>query len=212
MNKLSLASMMAAAAAISLAASNSASAGILFQSIPDLTAPPEAGWCSGCADQDLFRVYDVFTLSSAATLGSISFDVATDFGPGPSQPINLTISADVGGVPGSTYLDETLTGTFVNAAFETSIVTFAGSGTALAAGSYFISFFADNLGVLGYAGGGGKLITRTHGFSIAHDDSAGFVINSAGGVPEPSAWAMMLVGFGGLGIAMRSRRKLAAAA
>jgi len=31
-------------------------------------------------------------------------------------------------------------------------------------------------------------------------------------VPEPATWAMMLVGFGGLGAAMRSRRKLAAAA
>jgi hypothetical protein len=27
------------------------------------------------------------------------------------------------------------------------------------------------------------------------------------GVPEPATWAMMLVGFGGLGLAMRSRRK-----
>ena len=30
-------------------------------------------------------------------------------------------------------------------------------------------------------------------------------------VPEPSTWAMMLVGFGGLGVAMRSRRRPAAA-
>jgi hypothetical protein len=30
-------------------------------------------------------------------------------------------------------------------------------------------------------------------------------------VPEPAAWAMMLVGFGGVGAAMRSRRKMAAA-
>jgi hypothetical protein len=28
-------------------------------------------------------------------------------------------------------------------------------------------------------------------------------------VPEPATWAVMLVGFGGLGVAMRSRRKLA---
>ena len=32
-----------------------------------------------------------------------------------------------------------------------------------------------------------------------------------GVVPEPATWAMMLVGFGGLGAAMRSRRRLAAA-
>jgi hypothetical protein len=32
-------------------------------------------------------------------------------------------------------------------------------------------------------------------------------------VPEPSTWAMMLIGFGGLGVdAFRSRRKAAAAA
>jgi hypothetical protein len=30
-------------------------------------------------------------------------------------------------------------------------------------------------------------------------------------VPEPASWAMMLVGFGGLGVAMRSRRKMATA-
>lgn len=32
------------------------------------------------------------------------------------------------------------------------------------------------------------------------------------GVPEPATWAMMLMGFGGLGAAMRSRRKRAAVA
>ena len=35
---------------------------------------------------------------------------------------------------------------------------------------------------------------------------------TSGAVPEPATWAMMLVGFGGLGAAMRSRRKQAAAA
>jgi hypothetical protein len=35
---------------------------------------------------------------------------------------------------------------------------------------------------------------------------------SIGGVPEPAAWALMLVGFGGIGAAMRSSRKVATAA
>jgi hypothetical protein len=35
---------------------------------------------------------------------------------------------------------------------------------------------------------------------------------SISAVPEPATWAMMLVGFGGMGVAMRSRRKQAVAA
>jgi len=49
----------------------------------------------------------------------------------------------------------------------------------------------------------------------ASKGNAGYLlVNFTGGmeVPEPSTWAMMLVGFGGLGAAMRSRRKLAAIA
>ena len=33
-----------------------------------------------------------------------------------------------------------------------------------------------------------------------------------GAVPEPASWAMMIVGFGGVGAAMRRRRTLTAAA
>ncbi len=35
--------------------------------------------------------------------------------------------------------------------------------------------------------------------------------NGATGVPEPASWALMLVGFGGLGVALRSRRRTAIA-
>jgi hypothetical protein len=42
-------------------------------------------------------------------------------------------------------------------------------------------------------------------YTLVHDDARG-------AVPEPTTWALMLVGFGGLGAALRSRRRPALAA
>jgi hypothetical protein len=42
--------------------------------------------------------------------------------------------------------------------------------------------------------------------SLAAGDFITLSPNIAGGVPEPSSWAMMLVGFGGLGAAIRGAR------
>lgn len=36
------------------------------------------------------------------------------------------------------------------------------------------------------------------------------VVSVAGAVPEPATWALMLLGFGGIGVAMRRRRRFAA--
>jgi PEP-CTERM motif len=38
-------------------------------------------------------------------------------------------------------------------------------------------------------------------------ESAGGIIIGVGGVPEPAAWALMIVGFGGVGAALRARRR-----
>ncbi len=45
-------------------------------------------------------------------------------------------------------------------------------------------------------------------------DAPGFLsgVGAAGGVPEPGAWALLLLGFGGVGAALRRRRAVAFAA
>ena len=46
--------------------------------------------------------------------------------------------------------------------------------------------------------------------SIKFSDGGTFTLSgAAGAVPEPATWALMLLGFGGIGVAMRRRRQLA---
>jgi len=62
------------------------------------------------------------------------------------------------------------------------------------------------LTVVGSSGGEGSY-SGTIAFS-----SVGPVLGGGGGVPEPAAWGLMVVGFGGLGAMLRSKRRLAATA
>lgn len=47
-----------------------------------------------------------------------------------------------------------------------------------------------------------QLYLNTQGFSV------GVLIPGVGTVPEPASWAMMLLGFAGIGVALRRRRQL----
>src|SRR5207248_1709645 len=47
------------------------------------------------------------------------------------------------------------------------------------------------------------------GYENFNSVAVGLYDNSVGGVPEPTSWALMLVGFGGLGAMLRRTRRLA---
>ncbi len=75
------------------------------------------------------------------------------------------------------------------------------------------SFFGDN--VIDLGSDLGPVVDLTFGYTLVADGSGGFGFDLAvgGAVPEPSTWAMMLVGFAGLGFAgYRSARRQAAVA
>lgn len=57
------------------------------------------------------------------------------------------------------------------------------------------------VGIVGNSSTGGQFIGL---------DNVSIAPVAGGGVPEPASWAMMLAGFGAMGLAMRRRRKVAA--
>jgi hypothetical protein len=48
------------------------------------------------------------------------------------------------------------------------------------------------------------------GFSLAFSPGVGNTLPPTGGIPEPSTWALMILGFGATGAAIRSRRRVPA--
>ena len=111
------------------------------------------------------------------------------FGPG-----NYTLSFDLGGNARGD-LDKTTVITL--GSFSQSITLSSGAPLALQS----FSFHTTTGGQLSFADLAGG------------NQNIGNILDnvSLSAVPEPASWAMMLVGFGGLGVAMRSRRKQARA-
>lgn len=90
----------------------------------------------------------------------------------------------------------------------------------LGPGSYAVIFGSGQFGATGFAGlgslndpvGSPTLIRSffSDSWDSFSDTGVRFVVEGAA-LPEPTIWAMMVVGFGALGMAMRSRQKLASA-
>jgi len=69
-----------------------------------------------------------------------------------------------------------------------------------------------NSSILGFTGSdisiqNGVLQLNFAGTAWARNSTANIALDTASAVPEPGTWAMMLLGFGAMGAAMRSRRR-----
>jgi hypothetical protein len=180
--------------------SSASSAAVIYQSIPDLTGAPSLNsWCSGCGG--VLQVFDSFTLASNANVESIQFDVDTIFG-GPAQPITLSIYGHNSGQPSSGIFTETSTGSFVNTLNGTSIVTHP-FDLSLTAGTYWISYFADDLGIPAYGSSGSLRQLYPDGTYVLRNSSSGFRLESLD-VPEPTSLSLLCAGILGL-LAFRRR-------
>lgn len=78
-------------------------------------------------------------------------------------------------------------------------------------GTFFTNITDSQHGRINFTGGLADGSTAFFGLEEPLD-SASFTVTGVGGVPEPAAWALMLIGFFGVGGMVRSRRLAAAVA
>ena len=178
----------------------------LFQSVPDLTGPTyPSGICSACLGS--FRAFDTFTLTSNSEIDAVTVSLY-------GYPFPVSVNLSIWGISGGLPTDQLYSQTFAPSDFtsvvypDRAIVTVNPTALLLLAGTYDISFYnPDGLALESYSGGSGLLYQEGHGLVVGA--SAGFVLSGdtvTVGVPEPSTWAMMLIGFAGIGFAAYRRR------
>jgi hypothetical protein len=216
-----------AAAAVSFA--GAASANTIFDNPYVFGINADCSWSTTCAAAagrgDDFAAQK-FTIGSAAVITDASF-TELDAGVTPTDVNWGIIMADgAGGLPGTILAagTDSLTGTtHLGTDFGYNVTQgFFNMGTvALGPGTYYIamqgisSTFYTFLGYGAATSGGAETHDGgvTWGAGYEGFPSVAMALYGTGGnagVPEPATWAMMLIGFGGLGAMMRTRRRATA--
>jgi hypothetical protein len=204
MGKLSY--LATAAAALSLSSPAFADT-LVYSSVPDITASADSpAWCSDCYGGDTYEVYDQFTLSSDASLSSLRLLEYPDY--------NTQFDIEIYSADQSTLLQmRSVTSAFQsNTAEGYEIWTGSFSDISLSAGSYWIGFIGARLALPSFSNPAGSIQGTPHtgqGSSLGSTVGYELYASAASPAPEPASWALMLGGFGLVGGALRTRRKIA---
>ncbi|WP_430418959.1 PEPxxWA-CTERM sorting domain-containing protein [Phenylobacterium sp.] len=230
----------AAVSALTLAALSAgagpAQAGIVFESFPNYATAGDTNTmlCSSCTGYG--AVFASFSLSSQETLDK-AFVLVT----GPANAMTISLFADGGdGLPARNgtggilnpliYQDYTAPTSVAAAPGNAgnggnSLVEFSLANWQVGPGNYWIRFagYSNLLPVYQTATPGHSRAVGTdfllEGRNVTYNPAnmtVAFSLNGVdtptGAVPEPATWAMMLVGFGAAGYAIRRRRTAASLA
>jgi hypothetical protein len=223
-------SIVLAGAVAGLATAGAATADTLFSN-PYVSSPIDCSFSTTCAADagrgDYFAAQE-FTLASAAVITSADF-IESDLGTVPTD-INwgFAVNDGPGGLPGTILaigadtLSGASLGTDPNTGFNISRMSWTLGTVALGPGTYYLAIQAIsptfstflNQGVLtsGAAASADGGVTWVSGYACVSGGGCLSSIavdlygTSVGGVPEPASWALMLVGVGAVGAALRRRR------
>jgi hypothetical protein len=198
----------------------SAHAAVLFNA----PANYQNGYCyiSGCASYQA----ENFTLSTASTIDQFSFvELVSNLFTPPTTTVDWQVlSTNSSGAPGAVIASAsnvTTTATFDRSANGWNFynIGFSVPSLSLAAGTYYLAL---NVAPGSYywatsnVGDSTAYVTNGNGWSAFSPASygSGFALavsgTTTGAVPEPTTWALMILGFGSAGAMLRRRRGLAA--
>jgi hypothetical protein len=219
--------LAAGAALASASLASAASAGVVYSN--GVLDGNTNGWSISFAQ----AIGDSFVLASDTTVTGVNFGVWSATGATMSTiDWGITSTPNVVALNGtaavtSGAVTDTSQGFVGGPFYDIRTDSFSTGGLFLTAGTYYlwlqnasppgdIGFYWDmnNGPSVAYWSPGAGIVNPLDGQNRPGTNSDFFQIldGGASGAPEPAAWAMMLVGFGGLGAAMRLRRKALGAA